>query len=282
MKVYYSIYTLTPLKRANRLSSMDPKPGVYLKGVLGNTVTYADYFPHLPLGDRCNEVFLEQFKYQNEEYDQKIFDFLLKDKNYQKNKIKPFKNHQLWTGVESIEAPVVKYKMTYALDRTFLTVLEKGLKLRMDANALFGENELKDFIQSIPVKYHSQIDYLEDPLKDKDWKSSTLPCARDFIEGTPFDFYIYKPNCEFLPKTDAKVIYSSYLGADLGRWHTYCEMVNAGDLNLTHGIISQGFCQEENFFYEGSYQTSFIPNMSKVHAVYQAVHDSDWKLLCSM
>lgn len=282
MKVYYSSYKLTPIKRANRHSSLDPKNGVYLKGVLGDKVSYADYFPHLPLGDRSSEQFLDEFKFQDVEYDRKVFDFLLRDSSLQKMKPKAFKNHQLWTGSEPLESNVYKYKMLHSSDRAFMQLLEKGYKVRIDTNAMFELEGLKEFWKSIPPELHASIEYCEDPLKSKDWSGSPVTRARDFIEGTPFEYYIYKPNCEFLPKTEAKIVFSSYLGADLGRWHAYCEMIERGDLSLFHGIISIGFCEEENYFFKGSYATEFTADMDKVHEVYQTVYDSDWKLLCSI
>jgi hypothetical protein len=282
MKVYYSPYILTPLKRANRLSGLDPKPGIFLKGVLGNNVTFADYFPHLPLGDRSCDQFLDEFKFQKEEYDQKVFDLLLRDHHFQNLRPKKFYNHQLWSGSEELLAPVIKYKMLGAQDRNFLKCLERGLRLRLDSNALFNRADFERFLKDIPERYLSLIDYIEDPLLQEDWSSLNVPTARDFIEGNPFDYYIYKPNCEFIPKTDAKIIYSSYLGSDLGRWHTYCELVEKGDLTLTQGIISQGFFEEERYFMKGSFTEGFLPQNEIVRRVYQDVAGSNWKQLCSI
>lgn len=282
MKVFYSPYILTPLKRANRLSSLDPKPGVLLKAVLKDQTSFVDYFPHLPLGDRSSEQFLSEFKFQEVEYDKKVFDLLLRDSKFQNIKAKKFFNHQLWTGVESIDSTIIKYKLLHALDREFLTCLERGLRLRLDANALFNRAEFQNFIKEIPAKYIPQIDYIEDPLSDKNWSDLPVPCASDFIEGSPFHYYIYKPNCEFKPKTESKVIFSSYLGSDLGRFHAYCELVENGDLSLTHGIISQGFFQEEIHFMKGNYLDGFVPDNDLVRRVYQNAANSHWKLLCSM
>lgn len=282
MKVFYSLYTLTPLKRANRLSSLDKKQGVLLKGVLGNKVTFADYFPHIPLGDRSVEQFLSEFKFQNEEYDKKVFDLLLRDYDFQNLKAKKFYNHQLWTGKEPLEAKTVKYKMLCLEDRNFLSCFEKGTRVRLDANALFNKSQFETFLKDIPSKYHSLFDYVEDPLSNKDWKGLIVPTARDFIEGDPFDFYIYKPNCEFRPTTEAKIIYSAYLGNNLGNWHAYCELATTADLSLIHGIIGQGFYEEEVNFLEGSYFNGFTPNNTIVRSIYQDASNLNWKSLCSI
>lgn len=282
MKVFYSLYTLTPLKRANRLSSLDKKHGVLLKGVLGNSTTFADYFPHLPLGDRTCDQFLQEFKFQNVEYDKKVFDLLLRDLKFQDLKPKKFFNHQLWTGTESVESKILKYKILNAQDRTFMKCLENGQRLRLDANALFTASEYGEFVKDIPEKYHGQIDYIEDPTAEHDWSKLKLASARDFIQGSPFDYYIYKPNCEFKPKTEAKIIYSTYLGSDLGRWHAYSEMSEEADLNQTHGIVTTGFYQEENHFFRGSFNHGFEIDAPVVKRIYSDLSDVGWKTLCSI
>lgn len=283
MKISYSPYSLTPKKRANRLSSTDPKPGVWIKGEIKDKILFADYFPHLPLGDRTVDQFLQDFKLQKNEYDQKVFDLLLKDEGFQKLKPKPFTNHQLWTGSEALVAKVVKYKLLQVNDRAFITPLEKGVKLRIDGNGIFNQQTYQEFLKDIPEKFHAQIEYFEDPLIDKDWSGLKIKSARDFIEGSPFDFYIYKPNCEFRPELEKnKIIYSAYLGSGLGSWHAYAELINGGDLSMTHGIIAQDFYENEDHFFEGSFDTQFIAKMSEVHALYQKVYDGPWKQLCSI
>lgn len=282
MKVFYSPYTLTPLKKANRLSSKERKHGVFLKGVLGDQTTFADYFPHIPLGDRSCDEFLPEFKFQNHEYDKKVFDLLLKDYQFQNLKPKKFFNHQLWDGSTDLEARVIKYKLLDLEDRRFTPCLEKGLQIRLDANGLFNRSECLDFIKDIPRKHHGQIEYIEDPLHEADWKDLGLPCAQDFIQGTPHDFSIYKPNCEFIPKIEAKIIFSSYLGSDFGRWHAYCELVGSGDLSLTHGIKTSGFFEDEKIFFKGNYQQGFDIEQSVVKRLYQDLSYSGWKLLCTI
>ena len=282
MNVFYSPYTLTSKKKVNRLSPPGKTYGVYLKGVLKNKVFFADYYPHLPLGDRSVESFLDEFKYQEHLYDQKVFDLLLKDHSFQKLGPKIFFNHELWDGTKNPEAQVVKYKLLGLDDVRFLPLLSQGIRLRLDSNGLFSKEEYLYFLDEIPKNFYPLIDYIEDPLKTLDWEGLTLRTARDFIPGTPCDFFIYKPNCEFLPKTSLPVIYSSYLGGDLGKWHAYCELIGQGDLTLTHGIHTEGFYEEETSFFEGSYRDGFKANLSQVQKIYQNCSELPWKLLCSM
>lgn len=282
MKVLYSPYSLTPLKKANRLSSMDKKGGVYLKAQLGDKVLFADYFPHLPLGDRGCDQFLEEFKFQEDEYDRKVFDLLLRDHQFQKITPKKFFNHQLWSGFEEVSANIVKYKLQHSQDRNFLTLLERGIRVRLDANALFDRKGFFEFFDSIPEKYHSLINYIEDPLISKDWSDLILPTARDFIKGEPFDYQIYKPNKEFKPASDCICIYSSYLGGDLGRWHAHCELIENGNFAYIHGIVSEGYFEEEISFHKGNYKDGFMADMDAANKIYHEVNGMNWKVLCSM
>ncbi|MFP5385762.1 MAG: hypothetical protein ACLGHN_06755 [Bacteriovoracia bacterium] len=282
MKIYYSPYSLKPLKRANRLSSLDSKPGVLLKGVLGDKITFADYFPHLPLGDRTCDQFLQEFRFQDVEYDRKVFDLLLRDFSFQTLKPQRFKNHQLWTGTEGLMAQVIKYKMLHQEDRAFLIPLNEGRTLRLDCNALFNRKDYDKFVSDIPQHLLKQIEYIEDPLHEKDWKDLSLPSAMDFIEGSEFKYYIYKPNVEFFPTHDATVIFSAYLGSPLGQWHTYCELVEKADLSLTHGIVATNFYEDEKPFLTGSFKDGFIADVDLVKKLYQNVNGKDWKLLCSI
>jgi hypothetical protein len=261
---------------------MDVKKGVLLKAVLKDSVLFADYFPHLPFGDRPVDQFLDEFKFQEVEYDRKVFDLLLRDKSFQGMTPKKFFNHQLWTGTGSLEASTIKFKLLHQHDRTFMIPLREGRRVRIDGNAMFDRAGYEEFVKSIPTEFHHLIDYLEDPLRDKDWTGLIFKSARDFIEAPSFDYYIYKPNCEFIPKTDAKIIFSAYLGGPLGQWHTYCEMLEKGDLSLIQGITAFNFYEYEKQFLVGSYKDGFIADTELVHDLYQRLSDGPWKSLCSM
>lgn len=282
MEVFYSHYTITPLKRLNRTSSMEQKLGVVLKGRLNDRVTFADYFPHASFGDKGIEQFLYEFKYQKEEYDRKVFHFLNHEHAYHSIPQKVFHNHQLWTGSEDLEAKVVKYKLLRPNDDTFLDPLKRGLRVRLDANCLFNRDGIKNFITTIPPEYRSQIDYVEDPLVEKDWDNLGLKAARDLISGTPHDVHIHRPSCRFFPENERKVIFSSYLGGELGRWHSYCELLEKGDLNEIHGIMSRGFFAEEKPILKGNYETGFSADPVVVKELYQDLYNLEWKHLSSI
>src|SRR5690606_21696768 len=124
---------------------------------------FAEYFPHLHLGDRSCDQFLQEFKFQKDEYDQKILDLLFQDAEFQNGISKKVTLHQLWSGSEAIEASTIKYKLMDPMDKTFVSALEKGCRVRLDGNGLFTHDLFLAFINEIPSDFLSNIDYIEDP-----------------------------------------------------------------------------------------------------------------------
>ncbi len=282
MKITYSTYQLTPRKRANRLSDLRPKSGVFIQGTLARKVLFADYFPHEALGDRSCDEFLDSFKFQTHGYDRRVFALLLKDGELQRSPLTLFRNHQLWTPSEAAEAPILKYKLQGPDDFSFLPLLERGLRLRLDANGCFERQSLSSFVRGLPKEALTLVDYIEDPTQDQDWSSLPLPSARDFLHGTPHSYYIFKPNREERPATEAKIVVSSYLGSDLGRWHAYGELLAHGDLADTHGIVTENFYDEELPLFRGNYRDGFTPDAATVRRLYRNLENRNWKVLCSM
>ncbi len=260
---------------------MGPKDGVFLSAEFNGKKVYADYFPHLPLGDESVEIFLAGFKGQKTEYQQKVFQLLKDDARFQEFPSRKFRNHQLWSGSEEIHSPVVKYKMLSTHDNVFHEALRKGIRVRLDANAMFNPTNMHLLLDPIKPEWRSLIDYVEDPLSTTDWSGFPLKRARDFISGTPFDLYIYKPNCEILP-TFPNLIFSAYLGHVLGSWHTYCELMENGNTQIVQGIIGTGFYEEVRDFYLGDFETGFSPDLAIVKETYRELAKRDWKPLCSM
>lgn len=260
---------------------MEPKEGVYLSAVIDGKRVFADYFPHIPLGDEPVEQFLAGFKEQKTEYQQKILMHLKLDREFRDYPAKKFRNHQLWSGSEEIVSPVIKYKMLRPDDDIFHDALKAGVRVRLDANAMFTPENVHQLLEPLNPEWQKLIDYVEDPFSTNDWSSFPLRRARDFIAGNPYDIYIYKPNCEMRPKF-SELIYSAYLGSALGSWHTYCEMITEGNLLIVQGIIGLGFYEEVSDFFTGDFASGFLPDLSIVKEMYKDLEKREWKDLCSM
>lgn len=295
MNIYYSIFNLYPKKKHHYQSTTHTQRGVFLKGVLNNKTYFAEYFPHLPLGDREVDIFLDKFKFQEVEYDQKVFHLLLQDVDFQstiKSNIihhdekKHFFNHSLMTQESHLtkvqELKVAKYKIQSPQDFQFITLLESGIRVRLDANGMFHRESFEKFYEKIPKSLYQYIDYVEDPTHDQNWDHFPLPVASDFLEGSSYDFLIYKPNCRFKPENNIPAIYSSYLGHHLGKWHCYCELVNSADLSFYHGINPMGFYENEYSLFQGSHLRGFTINLKKVQMMYNELLSLEWKSLCSI
>ncbi len=276
MQVFYSLYHLTPVKKANRLSTPEKKTGVYLKIRQKLTNHFADFFPHIELGDESVDSFLENFKFQNTTYQQKVFYFLLQEEKLRTQNPRPILNHELWDGKTPTTAPVIKYKLQDPKDQNFLH-LPSTIKIRLDANGCFDEKSWNLFFKELPTEKYSQIEYIEDPMPSLPWPSSPIPWAKDFIDSKEASVLIHKPNRGFL-KTNQKTIFSSYLGSDLGLWHSYLELLKHGDLGLYHGIITRGFYQEER----GIFLHNNLPNLDHLKSYYLELENLSWKSLCSI
>ncbi len=282
MEIQYSLYTLRPKVRANRLSSLEPKTGVYLRSLVKNEFGYADYFPHAELGDSPTDKFLAGLKDQINEYDKKIVEFIKKDPGFRKQICRPFLNHQLWTGIETLKSPVIKYKMLKKDSELYLDLLNKGIRIRFDGNALLSRDELKNFIDRIPTYQRHLVEYMEDPIKSLDWSDLPVPTAQDFIKGDPCSFYIHKPNARFYPDVKVPVIFSGYMGSELGLWHAYSELLEKGDLNQVHGLIVEDFYEDQQNIFLGDYHSTFIPDEVEINNIYRDLGNREWKTLCSI
>ncbi len=260
---------------------MAPKVGVLLSAEIHGKKVFADYFPHIPLGDQSVDQFLETFKEQKTEYQQKILQLLKDDLRYQDFPSRRFHNHQLWAGSEPIISPVIKYKMLSPRDQVFHEALKSGVRVRLDANAMYTKASMNELLDPLTPEWRKLIDYVEDPLCENDWSQFPLRRAQDFINAAPYDIYIYKPNCEFLP-AHKDIIFSSYLGSALGNWHCYCEMVDQGNMQIVQGIIGLDFYDEVKDFYLGDYKSGFHPDLKIIRDLYQNLAERGWSSLCTV
>lgn len=278
MKISYSLYTLTPKRKANSQSSVNKKTGVNLRGELNGKTFFADFFPHTELGDESLDEFMEGFRFQKTEYQKKVFDLLLKDSEFQNLRPQMFKNHALQTET-TIHAPI-KYKIMGEDDYGFLPLLERRRTFRLDANGIFSKSGFTKYIENLDPRLLKSIQYVEDPTSDLNWEDLPTKTARDFIQGTPAQFIIHKPNARF--KTDEPLphIFSSYMGGALGVFHSYCELIREGDLSLYHGINTYGVYEEDRELFTGL--DLLTPHVENIRRVYRDLMTSSWKHLGSI
>jgi hypothetical protein len=278
MEIYYSPYTLEPVRKANNLSDLKPKQGVFLRTDKEGEI--ADYFPHVALGDQPIEIFLKSFPEKDNIYHQSLLRQL-------QTKPAPlvsacFFNHQLWQEGEEVQSPVIKYKIFNKEDRLPDEILKSHCRIRLDANGIFENNEIFKFLSKLDIQQISRIDYIEDPSRTTSWLNIPIPTAKDFIESPHFQTLIYKPNRQFLPMLPVGTIFSGYMGSALGSLHAYRELQKRGDLNKYHGIFTPGIYADGPTLFQGNYLEGFIPDQKEIKIYQEKILDQTWSYLCSV
>lgn len=279
MDIFFSHYQLTPRRRANSLSDLSTKSGIFLK-TSHEQNEIADYFPHEILGDQSIQEFLESFPDQKNQYHQSILLQLQKKKSPLPQT--SFLNHQLWQEGVKLEAPVVKYKIMEIDEEIPSAILNSNCKIRLDANGIFKNKELSKFLSRLDPDQLNRIEYIEDPNSDGLWTEIPIPCAKDFIKSNSYQILIYKPNREHHLRIPKKTIFSGYMGHPLGTLHAYKELIERGDLHLYHGLLTPNLYQEDIDLFEGNYSLGFKPNTKKINEETSRILDQRWELLCSI
>lgn len=280
MKISFHKFYLTPLRALNAKASLKTREGVFLKADDGKTLSCWEYFPHPELGDEDVDSFLEDFSSLRFLTQKKAFSRLKDPLDLKTPRL--FLNHELFNKEILPSSKIIKYKLKGIDDLGLLPLLENGYFLRLDANGIFNEASWKFFEQMIPDKYHAQIQYVEDPLESLNWEQVSFPTARDFISGTPYKTKIYKPYREFFPQDIPEVIFSAPMGHILGTYLTYQELLNSGNLNLYHGIITPAIYESIPSIFKGNYQKGFYLNQQIVDSFFKQFSDLDWKYLCTI
>jgi len=306
--ISFSPFTLPSDSKMNRHHLLLNEPsklgGVYLRWNLHNSQEYgyAEYYPHTELGDLSVDEFLSTFHLQRTTSQQKTLHFLHKDLNYQMAPSFPIFYNHIFESIPRIVSSVFKIKLGYPDDLEKINAFHNlsHYVLRLDANGLFTKDSYQSFRLSIHPEVTSHIEYIEDPSNSTDWSWVDLPCAQDFI--TPAlaclaPYYIYKPNRSFfeqVPGHASKVIFSSYQGSDLGRWHVYQELSKFGDLSVPHGIITAQpsstaddlFCynRETSITYHNNQVLlpQYCANEKSVKSLYQKLQVRNWDYLCTI
>lgn len=278
MNIFYHRFTLRPLQKLNHLGTLSEREGVFLKSESTEGIGYSEYFPHPELGDSNVEEFLDTFKDQIHETQRKALYFL--DPQWSQVKTdKIFFNHQLYQVGKNGECSTIKYKIKNEQDNFFQNCPQGIKNIRLDANGLFNTKTWKEYELSIPKEYYHLIEYIEDPLSDINWEDVRIPKAQDFIKGFPSQVKIYKPYREFYPEGANKVIFSGNMGHGLSNYQSYLELLQRGNLDDYHGIITPDLFETSAKIFAGNYQDGFAPNKKILNNYFHELELSPWKIL---
>jgi hypothetical protein len=278
MKIFVHRFQLTPKIELNRLSSTSIREGVFLKSETEKGVGYCEYFPHPELGDESIDEFLKNFIFQKTLAQKKAL-YFLDPKWMDLSFIRRFFNHQFHHPGGALRSKYLKYKIRHQDDFGFVDLLKEKKIVRLDANGLFVQKAWTDFFSKIPNEYKQQIDYIEDPIGDGDWNNFSIPCAQDFIQGSPYEVKIYKPYREFFPVNEKRIIFSGNMGHGLSNYQSYLELVQFGDLKETHGLLTDSIYEETPQLFTGNYDEGFLPNLSEINNYLKEISSLSWTQL---
>lgn len=274
MKLFFHRFHLKSKVELNRLSSTSVREGVFLKSEGAGGIGYTEYFPHPELGDQSLNDFLETFKEQKNECQKKAF-FLLAPKWSRYESEKSFLNHQLFREGEPLQSDTIKYKIKNEND--LLQALPLGIKsIRLDANGLFNKNSWKVFEQKVLSSHPKAIDYIEDPIADGNWDDVQIPKAVDFIHGSPFEIKIYKPYREFFPEGNKRIIFSGNMGHGLSNYQSYLELLERGNLDDHHGLLTPDLYDNLPEIFSGNFQDGFKPEKNSLREYFKQLESLTW------
>ena len=254
---------------------MGTRDGVFLKSESNEGTGFCEYFPHPELGDEGVDEFLTSFT-QQRTLSQKKATYLLRPKWSRMDATRIFFNHQLFNENDALESPVIKYKIKDRLDLSFLKLLNKGLRLRLDANGLFDLESWPLFFRSLPSDITQYLDYIEDPLNQLDWSHVALPVAKDFIQGSPFQVNIFKPYRDFYLPNGKRTLFSGNMGHGLSNYQAYLELIEYGDLTDHHGILTDHLYEGTPKLFEGNFTEGFKPNHLAIKDYLAKLKSLDW------
>lgn len=275
MKIEYSYYSLTPVKQLNNFSNTELKQGVYIR--IDNQF-YLDYFPWSFFGDLGSEDFLNTLKQSGLPH--WAHDLLSLEKDKEHIEHKPFLNHGAGEKVQKVKVVMTLDELIEQIKNTTSSV-----KLRLDFNNKYTLEEILNFWSKLKNQDKAKIDYLEDPCPNMndEWaklQEKNIPLANDRNpkESTSYDFEVFKPNCESFKKQKRPQIFSSYMGADLGRYHCYLSYCQNADETLFHGIHTPGIYNEQRELFIKK-KAMYIPDQSVIHALYDDLKNRKWEIL---
>jgi hypothetical protein len=279
LNIYFHKFNLLPQREINSKSTLKSREGVFLKSVISDVSNFWEYFPHPELGDQSVDSFLTDFSSAKSDAQKKAHLRLTKPLQMKTDSL--FLNHELYHKDSDPKSPVIKYKLFGRNDFGFIPLLQKGHTVRLDANGIFNKESWIQFKSYIPEEAFNNIEYIEDPFFDKDWSHVGLETASDFVDGSPCSIKIYKPYRELFPIKAKKIIFSSPMGHLLGTYLTFLEMINFGNLDIHHGLMTPGIYKEVPNIFTGNFKHGFRLNQEVVDSFFENLSHKEWLFLCT-
>lgn len=223
-----------------------------LKDSIQGIIGYTEYTPWPELDQISCEQMLEQVTKDPEHFlREKIQADATRWQKLRKENLPFFKNHSFSMSDTQINISENKIKIKLSgqvkVDKSKIKLACSTFgSIRLDANYRYKKNDFKLLFSQLK-EHRKQIEYVEDPVTwDKQAYQQFLkedyPIALDQpfnVLGQSLDLdcpYIYKPSLRKISDCNKNFIFSSNFGHPLGLWQNYCELLENGDLDLTHGI----------------------------------------------
>ena len=186
----------------------------------------------------------------------------------------------------ALDSTYLKIKYLGKLDKLveYINNIPADLILRIDFNNALSFDEVISFWDQ--VEFKDRIEYLEDPVllsnkTDARLRAIGVPmaCDRNIFNDQNYMFQVLKPNRDFIPdKSRHKIIFSSYMGHEIGIYHSFLHLLTYGDLTLYHGIDTPGIYEEYNGLFN-NHKDSLIIDEKKIENLYEDLKNKKWKAL---
>lgn len=272
MDIDYSLFTLNPRRKLNRFDT-NKREGVYLRI---DKKYYVEYFPWQEFGDSSVHQFLGDVRKSK-----KLPNYLLQLLNLEKCKDRiqhlDFYNHK-FDGVANGTVCKLKYKNDLSLLNHEIKKNEG--KVRIDFNNGLSQNAYWKWESELSDSIKKKIEYIEDPfvIENKLLLSSSIPfaCDRNKWIDCVYEFKILKPNIDEYEDCYEKIIFSSYMGGDLGRYHCYLALMKWGNLNFYHGIDTPNIYDEQLPLFVDQKDGRLSLDKFILEEIYNSLREREW------
>ncbi len=272
----YYRYQIKPIQKLNRYTSeLGAREGI----LFNYNGCFLDYHPWTEFGDLGLDEFLAKIK--NEGITKHMRDLFSLDREKKSIVPQPFLNH---TFNKVSKCCKLKYSSRNELI-SFMAKLETGSKLRVDFNNSLSFEQSKDLWNSFTQSQRDLIEFFEDPCPEsQDWGQlrklgMRIACDRNKGISGEFDFRILKPNVDNFLGLENNLIFSSYMGHDLGRYHCYLALMRYGRLDLFHGIDTPDIFENQKNLFTDLGNNLLSLNNTAVRELYSELEELEWTSL---